>query len=184
MTFLVAGRCAYARRDDGHRSGSRVSLLWCQRGGVLRRDLDTAIPQGLVLVIQARHRLPCLEHDDVFAGYMGACSRSWHDRTTMLKNEMQHIATDLTILSRGGITSGLDLVTLSNQIRMFGNPASIGFAWQFIYVSQTLIADGFMVRCSSCNSPLFVTPPPDIQSFCDLAQRLANDRPPTLSPHV
>ena len=67
-------------------------------------------------------------------------------RDSSLLTVTQHIATDLSILVHGGVAKGLDLISFSNGLKAFGSPRSIGFAWQFIYVSQTLITDGFMVR--------------------------------------
>ncbi|KAH9916595.1 uncharacterized protein BXZ73DRAFT_53727 [Epithele typhae] len=65
--------------------------------------------------------------------------------TSMCVLALWHWAGDLYTLVHAGITKGLDIDAFAAAFMQTGGPQGIGFAWQFIYVSQTLIADGFMI---------------------------------------
>ena len=72
---------------------------------------------------------------------------TFHNLTgRMCYADAQHCVTDCSILGVAGIHKGLDITTLAKGISSLGAPSKFGAVRLFIFISQSLISDGFMVR--------------------------------------
>ena len=113
--------------------------------GIFLQDMDSRTISTRLGTVRGQRR-------HVRLGDSGASRPTLEKRTTTEHSE-QHIGIDIRILISSGLMRGTDLKTLSHNISAMNAPNQFGYLKFTIYVLQTFVADGFMVRdsCIACS---------------------------------
>ena len=132
-------RSAYLRHRRHH-------LWWADVGCFVPQMATRALPAGRYFY-QRKHNH--VHPDGISMRLSYECGVNYY------LIDSQHCAVDISIVGVGGITRGLDATTLAKRFTTLSSPSQFGAAWQFIYVNQALIADGFMVSFTRIGNLLY-----------------------------
>ena len=131
--------------------------------GVFLQDMDSRTISTRLGTVRGQRR-------HVRLGDSGASRPTLEKRTT--EHSQQHIGIDIRILISSGLLRGADLETLSHNISAMNAPNQLGYLKFTIYVLQTFVADGFMVRdsCIACSCVLDGLGRSIVLSWCGLVR--------------